>query len=136
MSLSTILRLDHDSHRYWDRNTYYKDKIINLSQILINLNILYHEVISNAFYIGWAYGLLCLTPLSTIFQLYRGGQFYRRRKPEYPEKTTDTDNLYHIMLYRVDPAGLELTTIVVIGTDFKSNYHTIITTKAPHIRWE
>jgi hypothetical protein len=21
------------------------------------------------------------------FQLYRGGQFYRRRKPEYPEKT-------------------------------------------------
>ena len=90
--------------------------------------------------IDW-FGLVswCLTPLSIIFQLYRGGHFNWWRKPEDPEKTTDlpqvTDKLFHIILYISPWARFELATSVMIGIycigSRKSNYHTITAMMVP-----
>ena len=43
----------------------------------MNCNLLVNDAIY-----GLVYGLGCLTPLSTIFLLYRGDHLYLRRKPE------------------------------------------------------
>jgi hypothetical protein len=84
----------------------------------------------------------CLTPLSTIFRLYRGGQFYRWRKLGDPAKNTDIASHWQTLSHNVVHLSLvEIQThnISVIGTDCtgscKFNYHTITRRRSLLLLW-
>jgi hypothetical protein len=59
-------------------------------------------LIFSLYFLNGFFKYVFLSPLSTIVQLDRSGQFYWWRKPEYPEQTTDPsqviDKHYYIIL--------------------------------------
>ena len=89
--------------RFWNYSDSAVFHIFHYTKIVINMGKSLWLVIL----------MVCLTPLSTLVQIYCSGQYYWWRKPEYSEKTTDlskvTDKLQVIMKL-VFLAYLELQT--------------------------
>jgi hypothetical protein len=68
-------------------------------------------------------GLWRLIPLSTIFQLYRGGQFYWWGELQYPQKTTDLSQVIKIVSIFL---GRDMSGTTFIGSKLVSFNQTFV----------
>ena len=70
--LSTIFQLYHGGLVYYVWNDFQQ----YFSYVMAVWFIMFETTFNNISAISWRFGLLCLKPLSTIFQLYHGGLVY------------------------------------------------------------
>jgi hypothetical protein len=120
MPLSTIFQLYRGSQFYWWRKPEDLEKTTDLPQVTDKLDYIMSRVNNFNVWIGLV--LWCLMPPSTIFQLYRGSQFYWWRKPEYLEKIT---NLVFSAATGDLIVQLKLSFLVKFNPSFDKNSYTM-----------
>jgi hypothetical protein len=98
----------NELHIYQERPS--KPKCLNMIAESDNKYIVNHTKMNQSsskhYMLVCLFAWWCLRPLSTLFQLYRGGMFYWWRKPEDPEKTNDLSFVRQSLSHNVVHLGL------------------------------